>query len=63
MEKLGKKQFIKQNEDPSTFSIGHCELIISPIESNGDPHVLRQFGLLTRMNVWHPFMSQIQAKV
>ena len=40
MERQGKKQFIKQNEGTPIFSTGHCELIISSTESNGDPHGL-----------------------
>ena len=40
---------------------GHCELIISSIESNGDPHGLWQFIVLTTMSVGHPFLPQIQA--
>ena len=44
-------------------ALGYCELIIFPILYNGDPHGLWQFGLLTTMSVWHPFMPQIQAKV
>ena len=57
-ENTGKNQ----NEDTSIFGIGHCELIISPIESNGDPSLYLTVWSAYQ-NEWHPFMSQIQAKV
>ena len=41
--------------------LGHSELIISPIESNGNPHGLWQSTVLTTMNVGHPFLPQFQA--
>ena len=42
--------------------IGHHDVIIYPIDSNGDPHGLWQFIVHHTMNVGHHNMPYIQAK-
>ena len=52
-KKPKKNQFIKQKEVTCTFGIGHRELIIFSIDSNGDPPGLWQFIVHLTMNVGH----------
>ena len=50
-KKPKKNQFFKQIEVTRTFGIGHCELIIFPIDSNGDPSSLCHFIMHLTMKV------------
>ena len=54
---------MKQNIRQPFFIIISFEegSVISPIESNGNPHGLWQSTVLTTMNVGHPFLPQFQA--
>ena len=42
-KKTKKNQFFKLKEVTCTFGIGHCELIIFPTDSNGDPFVFDSY--------------------
>ena len=44
---------IEMGKDPKRRPYGHRELIIYPIDSNGDPHGLWQFIVHLTMNVGH----------